>query len=88
MKISGKTCYSHLLWLLCAGERYQQAVHRISFTSPQFDYEGMSGYIETDYVIEVKDLKMFADIWYAWHALSDKRRIELYGLAKGLGDCK
>lgn len=73
---------------MCAGEPLQRAVSNISIKHPRFDFEGMAGYIETDYTIDIKDLMAFANIWNAWYALSDKRRLELYGLAKGLGDCK
>ena len=78
MKLTGKTCYTQLLWLMCSGELLEQAVHKISYTTPEFRYEG----------IEVKDLRAFSNIWYSWFSLTDKRRNELYGLAKGLGDCK
>ena len=88
MKLTGKTCYTQLLWLMCSGELLEQAVHKISYTTPEFRYEGMAGYIETNYEIEVKDLRAFSNIWYSWFSLTDKRRNELYGLAKGLGDCK
>jgi len=88
MKITGKACYTQLLWLMCSGELLEQAVNKISYTSPEFRYEGMAEYIETAYEIDVKDLIVFSNIWYAWYNLTEKRRLELYGLAKGLGDCK
>ena len=88
MKLSGKTCYTHLLWLICSGELLEQAVYRISYTTPEFRYEGVAECIETSYEIDIKDLQLFSNIWYAWYSLTDKRRTELYGLAKGLGDCK
>lgn len=88
MKLIGKCCYSRLLWLLCAGELLQQAVSNVTFESPQFDVEGFNGYIEVQYIIEVKDLQKFTNLWESFWSLTEKRRIELYGLAKGLGDCK
>ena len=88
MKLTGKTCYTQLLWLMCSGELLEQAVHKVSYTTPEFKYEGMAGCIETNYEIDVKDLIVFSNIWYAWYNLPEKRRLELYGLAKGLGDCK
>jgi hypothetical protein len=88
MKLVGKTCYTQLLWLMCSGENLQQAASKVTFKSPDFNGEGFNGYIETDYEIEIKDLKLFANIWNSWYSLTEKRRIELYGLAKGLGDCK
>ena len=88
MKISGTTCYSHLLWLMCSGEPLEHGVSSIKFNSPAFTHEGVAGYIETKYEIEIKDLVKFAQIWNTWYSLPDKRRLHLYGLAKGLGDCK
>mgnify|MGYP000709254040 CR=1 FL=1 len=89
MKISGTTCYSHLLWVMCGGEKtFGNAIRSITFDTPDFVHEGLAGYIETKYTIEVHDLVAFARLWESWYALSDKKRLDLYGLAKGLGDCK
>ena len=73
---------------MCSGELLEQAVHKISYKTPAFCHEGVAGYIETAYEIEVKDLVTFSNIWNTWYSLSEKRRLNLYGLAKGLGDCK
>lgn len=88
MKLIGTCCYSQLVYLMCAGAPFQRAVHSINFKEPRFDFEGIAGFIETEYTIEVKDLKAFTNIWESWYSLSDKRSLDLYGLAKGLGDCK
>lgn len=89
MKLVIKTCYSRVLWVLCAGEPYSQAVSQMSITrGPHFEHEGVVGYIETDVVFEIKDLRKFTDIWESWYLLSDTRKLNLYGLAKGYGDCK
>jgi len=89
MKLIIKTCYSRVLWVMCAGEAYSQAVSQMAITSgPMFQYEGMAGYIETEVVFEIRDLKKFTDIWESWYDLSDARKLNLYGLAKGYGDCK
>ncbi len=55
---------------------------------PDHAHEGITGYIETEVVFEIRDLKRFADLWDSYYTLSDTRRLNLYGLAKGLGDCK
>ena len=73
---------------MCAGEQFSIAVHKITLKEPAFQHEGMAGYIETEYEIEVANLQTFCNIWNSWYSLSDTRRIQLYGLAKGLGDCK
>lgn len=88
MKLEIKCCYSRLLWIMCAGEPFQQSVSSIKFTEPRFDFEGMAGYIETIATIEIKDITKFAALWDSYNSLTDMRRCELYGLAKGLGDCK
>ena len=87
--IINKTCYTRVLWILCAGKPFQDAVRTLKITSgPNFDGEGFSGFIETDVEIEVKDILKFAQLWESWMALSSTRRLHLYGLAKGVGDCK
>ena len=88
MKVTGTTCYTRLLWLQCAGPLLEQAVHSIKMESPAFNYEGVAGFIETKYEIEIKDLEVFTNLWQSYYALSDTRRLHLYRLAKGLGDCK
>lgn len=89
MKLIINTCYSHILWIMCAGEQYSAAVKEMAITKgPEHKYEGIAGYIETEAVFEIRDLKKFANLWDSYYSLSDKRRLDLYGLAKGLGDCK
>lgn len=84
MKITDTTCYSHILWLQTRGERFKQAINKLSITyGPAFDYEGIAGYIETTVEIEVKDLKVFSDIWLEWYTLHSDTRAKLYSLAKG-----
>jgi hypothetical protein len=84
MKITDTTCYSHLLYLQTRGERFKQAIHKLSITyGPAFDHEGMAGYIETTIEIEVKDLRTFTDIWLEWYNLPTDKRNQMYNLAKG-----
>lgn len=88
MKLTGSTCYSRLLWLQCAGPLLEQAIYSIKLGSPAFNHEGTAGFIETKYEIDIKDLQIFTNIWESYYSLSDTRKSHLYGLAKGLGDCK
>jgi hypothetical protein len=74
---------------MCAGELYSQSVSKMCITKgPYHQYEGVAGYIETEVEFEIRDLEKFSRLWYTWYTLSDTKRINLYGLAKGLGDCK
>lgn len=89
MKLVVNTCYSHVLYIMCAGETFSNAVKEMAILKGPFhQYEGVAGYIETEVVFEIRDLKKFADLWDSYYSLSHKRRLDLYGLAKGLGDCK
>ena len=89
MKLIVNTCYSHLLWIMCAGEQYSFAVSKMCITKgPYHQHEGVAGYIETEVEFEIKDLEKFSRLWYSWYSLTYRKRIDLYGLAKGEGDCK
>lgn len=89
MKLTVNTCYSHILWIMCAGELFSKAVRDMSIVKgPYFEHEGMAGYIETEVTFTIKDLKVFADLWDSWYTLSQTKKLNLYGLAKGRGDCK
>lgn len=70
---------------MCSGETLQNAVHSVSFKDPGFKHEGIAGYIETEYEIIIKDLEAFANLWNSYYSLSDKRKLDLYRLSKGLG---
>lgn len=74
---------------MCAGETFSKAVSGMSIVKgPCYEHEGMAGYIETEVVFTIKDLKTFADLWDSWYSLSETGKLNLYGLAKGYGDCK
>ncbi len=88
MELKGKCCYSRLLWLMTRGELFTAAVYRLDYDAPNFEHEGLAGFIETKYTIYIRDISAFARLWDSWHALSDTRKLHLYGLAKGLGDCR
>lgn len=74
---------------MCAGPLFGKAVSNVHVTKgPYFQHEGVAGYIETEVEFEIKDLEIFTRLWMGWYVLSDIKRLNLYGLAKGLGDCK
>lgn len=88
MKIIANTCYSHILWMLCSGPIFSDSVSKFTITKGPFhNHEGMAGYIETEVELEISNLEKFTHLWYSWYHLSDKKRLDVYGLAKGLGDC-
>ena len=89
MKLTIKTCYSRVLYLMTSGTLFSQAVASMSIDNmPNFELEGLNGYIETEITLIIKDLKIFTNIWEAYYSLSDTAKLNLYGLAKGLGDRK
>lgn len=89
MRLTVNTCYSRVIWLMCSGPSFSAAVSKMNIIKgPYHDYEGIAGYIETEVEFEIKDLAKFTNLWESYYSLSDKRRMDLYGLAKGLGDCK
>lgn len=89
MKLTAKTCYSHILWMLCSGPVFKESVSKFTIVSgPHYEFEGMAGYIETDVEFEISNLEKFTPLWCSWYSLPAKKRLDVYGLAKGLGDCK
>lgn len=62
MEIKVTTCYSKLVWLMMQKD-FQQSVSKLEYDKPQFDFEGMAGYIETNLVLQVSDISKFAEIW-------------------------
>lgn len=89
MRLLITLCYSRLIFMMCAGPKFSECVSRMHIVKGPFhEHEGMAGYIETEVEFTIKDLSKFSDLYDAYHHLSDKRRLEVYGLAKGLGDCK
>lgn len=73
---------------MSAGPILDRAIYNIRFSTPNFEHEGIAGYIETMVEFDIKDLLVFTNIWESWNSLSDKRKLDAYGLAKGLGDVK
>lgn len=67
------------------GEKYQQAVNSVSYTSPNYEAEGFNGYIETTITFEVKDLKAFTELYMLWYTYD--KRTEFYHSLKQ-GHCK
>lgn len=61
MKIEDIFDYCRLLYLMQL-PKYYQAVAKTEFTSPEVDYEGIAGYIETKVVFYIKDLSLFAEL--------------------------
>lgn len=89
MKLIVNCCYSQVLWIMCAGPLYSDAVSKMTITKgPLHQFEGMAGYIETEVEFDIKDLNIFTRLWYSWYSLTDAKRLNLYGLAMGLGGCK
>ena len=89
MKLYITTCYSQLLWVMCAGPSFSACVSGMRIVKvPAHDHEGMAGYIETEVEFTVTDLAKLSKLLDSYYTLTDERKADLYGLAKGLGDCK
>ena len=74
---------------MCQGPIFSDCVQSMKIIDgPHHQSEGMAGYIETEVEFILKDISKFADLWDSWYTLTNKRKLDLYGLAKGLGDCK
>lgn len=83
MLVKETTCYSHILYLLTYhGEAFSSCSRNLKINRPNFEAEGVAGYIQTDVEIEVTDLTKFAKLWDSWY--SAPNRTELYAMAKGL----
>jgi len=67
MKILVTTCYSHLLYMILQGEKFQHAVYKYSSSSPDFQHEGVLGYVEVKLDIDIKNLESFAELWSSWY---------------------
>jgi hypothetical protein len=63
--------YEHLMWMQMRAEQYQRAISTTYFSEPQFDHEGMAGYIMVAEVIfTVKSLEDFTKLHSDWYKVS------------------
>ena len=89
MKLIITMCYSRLIVLMCAGPKFSECISGMRIVrGPNHEHEGMAGYIETEVEFTIKDLSKFSALYDAYHHLSEERKLDVYALAKGLGDCK
>ena len=49
--------------MLAQGEKFQKAITRFTATTPDFENEGFKGYIEVNVIFDIKDIKLFAELW-------------------------
>ena len=82
MKLTVKTCYSHLLYMQLQGAEFADAVESFTCNRPDFKGEGFNGYIEVDLSINIRNLQTFSKIWYEWY--SSPNRDKIYTIAQGL----
>ena len=83
MILKDKICYSKLLWMQQQPDGYQ-AVHKVTYTSPNVEHEGMLGYVETEVTIDVKELSKLVSIMDRWHTLTVADRSYFYNLVRGI----
>lgn len=77
MKIQEKLCYSKLLWLL-TNKDFCDAVIDISFSKPNFEHEGMAGYIETDVEFVVNNIEKVARAYEAYSNIPIEVKTNFY----------
>ncbi len=87
MIIKDEMCYSKLLWLLYNIE-FMSAINKTTFKRPQWEFEGMAGYIKVEVEFDVKDILIFASETSKWWLLTDEERLNMYKYAKGLPKCR
>ena len=73
MKLEVKMCHSHLLKMLMCAKQMQNAVHSYSATSPDYNAEGVAGYIETTVTFMILDLRAFVDLYEETRILPSDR---------------
>ena len=86
MEIKETMCYSRLVFLMIQGADWEQAVSEVTYTAPQFKYEGVAGYVETKVTFKVKDLSKFVELWNRWVSLPIDKRTKFYRLVANDGD--
>lgn len=71
------TCYTHLMWMLTYRPReFAKAITRYECTQPDFDSEGVAGYISCKIAFDIADISLFAKIWNEWYTADNRQ--ELY----------
>lgn len=78
MKIEESMCYARLVFMMCRGEEWEQAINNVTYTAPQFQYEGIAGYVDTRVTFCIKNLDIFTKLWSAWYSLPDLERLNWY----------
>ena len=73
MKLEVKMRHSHLLKMLMCAKQMQNAVHSYSATSPDYNAEGVAGYIETTVTFMILDLRAFVDLYEETRILPSDR---------------
>ena len=80
------TCYTHLMWMLTFRPReFSEAVFKYECSSPEFNYEGMAGYVGCKMSFEIKDIALFSKIFNEWY--SAENRSEFYGQIVNSNKC-
>ena len=76
--IVNDTCYTHLMWMLTfRSKEFSSAVTKYECSSPEFEHEGMAGYVGCKISFDIKDLSLFARIFNEWYTAEN--RSEFYG---------
>lgn len=74
--------------MLESGPKLSEAIHSVEYTTPNYEHEGINGYLETNAIFDIKDIVKFAELFDSWYKLDSTIRTNLYSLAKKGRHCK
>lgn len=80
------TCYTHLMWMLTFRSReFSEAVFKYECSSPEFNHEGIAGYVGCKISFDIKDIALFSKIFNEWY--SAENRNDFYGQIVNSNKC-
>lgn len=63
MELKVSMCHCHLLWMLAQPKEFERAIEKYEASTPQVSNEGMAGYMLTNVVFTIRDIKKFAELY-------------------------
>lgn len=78
MKLITNTCYSHIIYMQQQPALWNEAIHKAHIGKPDFNAEGIAGYIQTDIEFEIANIEAFSKLWMSWYTEETTERNQLY----------